>query len=567
MNLSANGKADAIRRTARFFRRVMLHIALISGSFVFAAPFIWLLSTSAKMPDEMYPPRWLPPAPKTAASSPYIELRANEHAECPISVAAEDWERLKPPVLRAISERTVALRQELPAFYAPYLGHPDLAEGMLNRLVKRAPDEVFHLPEAEAQAWFAEHVDAALAREVFETAYRHMALAGVTFIGYDAANIERFTEGQPSFDWRGIEGSVKLISRPDGLLRPAIEAHYDFDQEDVFTMRAELPLRMQPNALRKCCASIHGDRSWHELEVMLEMGGRRYESTEPVYLSTDLWQDITWKFPDPNEDALRMKTWYDIRDAGISDYNTPGSVRMSITCHYRPFWVSIFNKFGYNYRQVLRMAPLYSYIRNSVFLVLMNVIGSILGSSLVAFAFARLQWPGRDFCFSLVLATIMIPAQVTMAPVFLIFKHMGWYNTLLPLWVPSFFGSAFAIFLLRQFMRSIPADLEDSAKIDGCGYVGIYWRIILPLIKPALATIGIFTFMGVWNDFMGPLIYLSDQELYPLSLGLFALQAFQMLNYGLLMAAAVLMTLPIIALFFAAQRQFIQGITLTGMKG
>jgi ABC-type glycerol-3-phosphate transport system permease component len=213
------------------------------------------------------------------------------------------------------------------------------------------------------------------------------------------------------------------------------------------------------------------------------------------------------------------------------------------------------------------MVPLGAYVKNSLFLVVLNIFGQLLGSSLVAFSFARLRWPARDFCFMLVLATLMIPPQVTMIPVFLIFKNLGWYNTLKPLWVVSFAGSAFYIFLLRQFMRSIPTDLEDSAKIDGCGYLGIYWRIIVPLVKPALAAIAIFTFMGVWNDFMGPLIYLNDQRLYPLSLGLFALQVFQGLNYGLMMAAAVLMTLPVILLFFAAQRQFIQGVTLTGLKG
>jgi ABC-type glycerol-3-phosphate transport system permease component len=154
-----------------------------------------------------------------------------------------------------------------------------------------------------------------------------------------------------------------------------------------------------------------------------------------------------------------------------------------------------------------------------------------------------------------------------MIPVFLIFKEMGWYNTLRPLWVMSLFGSAFYIFLLRQFMLGIPRDLEDSARIDGCGYFGIFWRIILPLVKPALATIGIFTFLSVWNDFMGPLIYLSDQRLYPLSLGLFSLQVMIANAHGILMAASVLMTLPVMVLFFAAQRQFIQGVTLTGLKG
>jgi ABC-type glycerol-3-phosphate transport system permease component len=165
------------------------------------------------------------------------------------------------------------------------------------------------------------------------------------------------------------------------------------------------------------------------------------------------------------------------------------------------------------------------------------------------------------------LATMMIPGQVTMIPHFLIIRWLGWYDTLNPLWVGSLFGNAFNIFLLRQFMKGIPRDLEDAARIDGCSSLQVYWHVMMPLIKPTLACIAIFTFMGVWNDFMGPLVYLTDQRLYPLSLGLYALNVQAGGSYGMMMASALLMTLPVVAIFFFAQKYFIQGITLTGMKG
>ena len=228
---------------------------------------------------------------------------------------------------------------------------------------------------------------------------------------------------------------------------------------------------------------------------------------------------------------------------------------------------AIWYKFTRNYTDALRYIPFWRYTLTSVFLVAMNVLGQLVACSLVAYSFARLRWPGRDVCFVVLLGTMMLPPQVTMIPVFLIFKKLGWFNTLYPLWVPSFLGSAFFIFLLRQFMKSIPTDLEDAAKIDGCSFFGIYWRIILPLIKPALAAIAIFTFMHAWNDFMGPLIYVSDQRLYPLSLGLFIFQTAHRAEHGMLMAASTLMTLPVVVTFFLAQRYFIQGVTLTGMKG
>jgi len=164
------------------------------------------------------------------------------------------------------------------------------------------------------------------------------------------------------------------------------------------------------------------------------------------------------------------------------------------------------------------------------------------------------------------LATMMLPGQVTMIPQFLIWRRLGMYDTFQPLWVPSLFGSGFFIFLLRQFFLTIPTDLEDAARIDGCGFFGVYWRIMLPLIKPALAAIAIFQFMGSWNDFMGPLIYISSEHLTPLSLGLFMLRSAHTAEWGMLMAASTMMTLPVILLFFFTQRYFIQGVTLTGMK-
>ena len=209
---------------------------------------------------------------------------------------------------------------------------------------------------------------------------------------------------------------------------------------------------------------------------------------------------------------------------------------------------------------------MWRYAATSFALVALNIVLMVLSSSLAAYAFARLQWPGRDFMFVLLLGTLMIPQQVTLIPGFIIMKWLGWYNTLNPLWIGAAFGSAFNIFLLRQFMKGIPTDLEDAARIDGCGFLRIWWHIMLPLVKPTLAAIAVFTFIGTWNDFMTPLIYLNDQRLYPLSLGLFQLQTVLGTNYAMMMAGSIIMTLPVIVVFFFAQKYFVQGITLTGMK-
>lgn len=225
-----------------------------------------------------------------------------------------------------------------------------------------------------------------------------------------------------------------------------------------------------------------------------------------------------------------------------------------------------------NYAEALEYLPADTnyglvFLGNSLFLTIMTVIGTLLSSSLVAYSFARLRWPGKNLLFVVLLATMMVPGAVTMMPQFLIYRSLGWIDTLKPLWVPAFFGSAFNIFLLRQFFMSVPAELEDAAKIDGCGPFGIYWRVMLPLVKPALAAIAIMATLGAWNNFQGPLIYLSSPEKMPLA---YALQLYQTQHSGepgLLMAASTMVVLPIIVLFFFTQRYFIEGVSLTGLGG
>ncbi len=207
------------------------------------------------------------------------------------------------------------------------------------------------------------------------------------------------------------------------------------------------------------------------------------------------------------------------------------------------------------------------YVKNTLILVVMNVLGTILGSSIVAYAFSRMKFPGKEKMFSILLATMMLPGAITLLPQFLIFRTLGWIDTLYPLWVPAFFGSAFNIFLLRQFFSQIPMELEDAAKIDGCSYLKTFWSIMIPQIKPALAVIAIWTFMGAWNNFMGPLIYINSPENMPLSYSLALFKGDRSGEPGLLMAFSTLTVIPVIALFAFAQRYFIEGVTLSGLGG
>lgn len=208
------------------------------------------------------------------------------------------------------------------------------------------------------------------------------------------------------------------------------------------------------------------------------------------------------------------------------------------------------------------------YLRNSILYCVLTVIGTVVSCSIVAYGFARVNWPGRDKLFLLVMATMMIPFPVTMVPLYGLFRDLGFIGSLKPLWVPTFFGSAFSIFLLRQFYLTIPKELSEAARIDGCSEFAIYLRIILPLAKPAVTVVALFQFLYAWNDFLGPLIYLTDQKDFTLALGL---QFFQSQQGGTqwhyLMAASALVLLPVLLLFFFAQRTFIEGVSMSGLKG
>lgn len=225
-----------------------------------------------------------------------------------------------------------------------------------------------------------------------------------------------------------------------------------------------------------------------------------------------------------------------------------------------------------NYPEALEFLPVETmrglvYVRNTVILVVLNVLGTILSSAIVAYAFARLRFPGKSKLFVLLLSTMMLPAAVTLLPTFLIFRQLGWIDSLLPLWVPAFVGSAFNIFMLRQFFATIPGELEDAAKIDGCSYWKTFASVMLPQIKPALAVVAIWTFMGAWNNFMGPLVYINSPEKMPISYALQLFQGDRGSEPGLLMAASTMSMIPVLLLFFFAQKYFIEGVTLSGLGG
>lgn len=221
-----------------------------------------------------------------------------------------------------------------------------------------------------------------------------------------------------------------------------------------------------------------------------------------------------------------------------------------------------------NYPKALSTVPFFRYTANTVILSVANVVGTLISCTPPAYALARLRWPGRDMLFFIVLCTMLLPYPVTIIPVYVIFANLGLVNTFWPLIIPAFGGNAFYIFLLRQFFRGIPAELNDAGTVDGASEFRIFLGVILPLSGPVIAVVSLLTFLATWTDFFGPLIYLQgNNDLWTLSLGMRDFQSAHFISWGPLMAASVMFMLPVILLFLVAQRAFVQGIALTGIKG
>jgi len=221
----------------------------------------------------------------------------------------------------------------------------------------------------------------------------------------------------------------------------------------------------------------------------------------------------------------------------------------------------------HNYVDVFTTLPFGQFFINTTVIVILNVIGALLSNTIMAYAFARIPFRGRSIMYGLCLATLMLPATVTMIPLFIEWKYLGGLNTFAPLFVPAFFGNAFYIFMLHQFFKTIPIEFDEAAFVDGASYPQIIAKIIVPVAKPALAVVAIFSFLNSWNDFMGPLLYLNDQAKFTLSLGLKMFLSMFRAEWNTLMAAATLAVLPLVAIFFMAQRYFIEGLTMGGIKG
>lgn len=558
-----------------FARSGWAHALLLLGVWLFLFPFLWMLATSVKTDEELTGSAVLPEFVTFRGASPYV--RAGVTPERPADVAAGKWRELLPR-LTGEAERAVgayqaghAAQASLGAFDAGAARASaatrlvDAAVGRLDRRLWAEDDERL------TGAFRGLLTDAAVADALAESVAR-LELSSFQIRTLDF-HIYNLTQGAAfAKDWRVESGPGKLSATGDTTL-----LSYDFPSASsmpvVLRHDFQLPTGVKAADLHKLLLSVRCDNSWHRVNVTLDAGGKRWMSDESTYLAQNRAQSLIYQPPTFDDELMRAKVWVTLKpvegDAGSADEGA-ATIRVTVTPSSTP--VANWGKVVRNYDRAFKSVPFWLYIRNSVILVALCTAGSLFSAAFVGYAFARLNWPGRSVALLLLLATIMLPAQVTMIPGFMIWRALHWYNTLNPLWVPSFFGSAFFVFLMTQHMRTIPRELEEAARIDGLNAVQSWYYVILPNVKPTLAAIAILSFMGAWNEFMGPLIYLRDQSRFPLSLGLYGLGLLRIdsgadYSWTVVMAGNMLMTLPVIAVFFLFQRYFVQSMTMTGMKG
>lgn len=550
-----------------FVRRGWLHLVLLTGVFIFVFPFLWMVFTSMKTDDELTNQNWMPAIPTFKTQSPYV-LPPPDIIK-PMGVSDVDWKSALPNLLSATRQAIVMTQRQADAAGVNADEHLAAAAAVvLNRLAGRVPAALWgtaKLPDGYRALLSPELIRSALADRlaVFE-------IRGLLMRTNDAHIVELCSAKDVANRWRVESGDGQLQSRADGSTFLRYKFNSSADQPIVLRLDFDSPADAKD--LHKLIFSYVADNSWHRVDSTLQIGEKRFESDRSTYLAQSRAGSMLFQPPGFEDDTFKAKIWIPMIPRASDPTVAPGSRQSTLRLILRPSssLQAIYGKVTFNYWRAFRQVPFWRYVGNSLMLVALCTLGTAFSSTFVAYAFARLNWPGKSVAFVLLLSTMMLPSQVTMIPSFMIWKSIGWYNTLNPIWVPAWLGSAFFIFLMVQHMRTIPRELEEAARIDGLNAIQTWYYIILPLVKPAAAAIAIMTVMGAWNEFMGPLVYLRDQSKFPLSLGLFSIRADQSSganDWTLIMAGNILMTLPVLLMFGIFQKYFVQGMTMSGMKG
>ena len=544
---------------------------LVAAAFCTMVPLLWLLSSSFKTADEVFaaPIQWLPKLPPRITSSPYIVTDVYPKIKKPASVDPETWKTLQPELEQVIwnnVQEHISKNSQLSTSLQTTELQTEMTKGIWKQHVATLLPEVWNGTAESIIKEVENSIIPETINTILKSVYREVALGTIEIedLEFNRTEVE-------SVMWDADSDTGQQIHEADHEELIAALS-YNFQDENNIRLTTTIKSPIPIDSIRRIILPVRGDASYHHLSLSVSVNGTTYQPTRPFVLNTAQSKNTIWRLhgiPGELESShIPMQQFVSKQELLKSEApgpDTENSLLLQLTIH-RPSYLSIvWDKLTTNYRNLWKSVPYNQYFINSVFIATASTLLTLFFCSLAGYAFAKYQFRGKTILFGILLASMMIPFQVLLVPLFGLMYDIGWLNSYKAIIIPFSVG-AFGVFLMRQFIVTIPSELLDAARIDGCSEFGIYYRIVLPIIKPALGALTIYSFLSSWNGYLWPLIVLRDEAKYTLPIGLANLIGIYRQDYGMLMAGTLLSLLPIVVLFLAMQREFVQGITLGGVK-
>ena len=556
------------------------YLLLVAAAFCTMIPLLWLLTSSFKTANEIFavPIQWFPSLPPRVASSPYIVEDAYPKIEKPTAVDDTTWNELQPQLTQAIWTKArshIAANAQFSNYVPSEQLKAEMIEGLWQQLVTTLPDALWRREKISILTTIEDAVIPEVVDTIWGSVYREVAIGTLQIedTDFNRTPIE-------AVKWETASGASTRI-RPSEDTQTVANLSYNFQNNDTLHIRAAIPTPVPIERIRRLTLPVRGDASYHRLSLtvsVLQSGadtnntanGTTYQPTRPFVLESALWKDAVWRLHGiPGELEASHITMQQVETNDLAQSMVKGEagkqLLLQLTIHQPSYLSIVWDKLTSNYRNLWKTVPYNRYFINSIFIATASTLLTLFFCSLGGYAFAKYQFRGQKILFGILLASMMVPFQVLLVPLFGLMYDIGWLNSYKAIIIPFSVG-AFGVFLMRQFIVTIPSELLDAARIDGCSEFGIYYRIVLPIIKPALGALTIYSFLGSWNGYLWPLIILRDEVKYTLPIGLANLVGIYRQDYGMLMAGTLLSLMPIVILFLAMQREFVQGITLGSVK-
>ena len=554
------------------------YLLLVGAAFCTMIPMLWLLTSSFKTANEIFavPIQWFPNLPPRVASSPYIVEDVYPKIEKPMAVDEAVWKTLQPQLTQIIwaeAQSHIAANGKFSNYVSSEELQTEIIEGLWQQLVAGLPDEVWNGTTDSVTAAVRDTIIPEAVDTIWGSVYREVAVGTL--------QIEDLDFNRTPIEVVNWEAETGTRIRTSDNLQTAASLSYNFQDSDTTRMTAAISSPIPIERIRRIILPVRGDASYHRLSLTVFVpqsgmnagstnNGITYQPTRSFVLGSALWTDSVWRvhgIPGELESSQitmqRVET--NLAAQSAVEVGAGSQLFLQLSIHQTAYLSIVWDKFTSNYRNLWKTVPYNRYFVNSVFIATASTLLTLFFCSLGGYAFAKYQFRGQKILFGILLASMMVPFQVLLVPLFGLMYDIGWLNSYKAIVIPFSVG-AFGVFLMRQFIVTIPSELLDAARIDGCSEFGIYYRVVLPIIKPALGALTIYSFLGSWNGYLWPLIILRDEAKYTLPIGLANLVGIYRQDYGILMAGTLLSLMPIVILFLAMQREFVQGITLGGVK-